>query len=75
MIIADIVRVTARETHTITSRKLGRGHEEVAAAAGFGLGLQVEMLFFLVIIVFDSTVLSSQTGFASPQQYGVLCLE
>ena len=78
MIIADIVRVTAKETQTITSRRLGRGHEDEVAAAGFtiGLGLQFVMLTFLAIIFLDSTVLcSSQTSFGCLRQCAVFCAE
>lgn len=51
IIIADMVSVTASETHTITSRKLGRGHEDVVD--GFALGVEVDpMLLFLAIISF-----------------------
>lgn len=50
IIIADMVRVTASETQTITSRKLGRGHDDVDC---FTLGLLLtETLFFLDIILF-----------------------
>ena len=74
IIIADIVSVTASETQTTTSRKLGMGHEEVAA--GFGLGVEEAMLFFFAIIVFLCSVLSSlQAGFACPRENGLFCLE
>lgn len=74
IIIADMVRVTASETQTITSRKLGIGHEEVAD--GFGLGADDAVLFFFAIIVFPSSVLSSlQAGFACPQQNGLVCMD
>jgi len=68
------VRVTASETQTITSRKLGMGHEEVAD--GFGLGVDDAVLFFLAIIVFPSSMLSSlQVGFACPQQNSLVSLK
>lgn len=72
IIIAGIVSVTASETHTITSRKLGNGHEDVG---GFALGLQVaEMLFFLGIILFRCAKLSSlKASFVSPQQNSLVC--
>ena len=69
-----MVRVIASETQTITSRKLGIGHEEVGD--GFGLGADDAVLFFLAIIVFPSPKLSSlEVGFACPQQSGLVCLE
>lgn len=57
IIIADMVSVTASETHTITRRRLGKGHEDVES---FVLELQVaEMLFFLGIILLLNSLLSS----------------
>lgn len=50
-----MVRVTASETQTITSRKLGRGHDDVDC---FTLGLLLtETLFFLDIILFRWSIL------------------
>jgi len=50
------------------------GHEEVAD--GFGLGVDDAVLFFLAIIVFPSSMLSSlQVGFACPQQNSLVSLK
>lgn len=72
IIVADIVRVTASETQTITSRKLGRGHDDVD---GFTLGLQLtETLFFLDIILFRWSILIHSMSASFVFNFKFLCV-